>query len=199
MRATWTTWINSMAFMKRMSRDVRSDSIYRAIKKILRLLYGCLHCIHRVCRGAGADGGFPCGARLSVFVRDDFSICGDRLHVEDGRGFGILCRRPAGSGLVQWHGDRRRLDVGGVFHRSGRHFIRDRLRWPGLHHGLDRRLLPGGAVACAVFAQVRSVYDPRFSRRPLWRQYSATDRSAGRSHLFVYLCHCPDLRGRSDR
>ena len=44
------------------------------------------------------------------------------------RGRGRILRRgPAGAGVLQRHGDRRRLDVGGVVHRHGR-----RPLYPGL-------------------------------------------------------------------
>ena len=45
------------------------------------------------------------------------------------------------------------------------------LRRPGVRHGLDRRLLPGGAVPRALPAQVRPVHDSRLPRRALRRQH----------------------------
>jgi hypothetical protein len=52
-----------------------------------------------------------------------------------------------------------------VVHRHGRHAVPLGLRRPGLHHGLDRRLLLVAAVSGAVPAQVRPVHDPRLPRR----------------------------------
>ena len=43
------------------------------------------------------------------------------------RSFRILCRRPARSRVLQRHGDRRRLDVGGVLRRHGRLAVPARL------------------------------------------------------------------------
>ena len=99
---------------------------------------------------------------------------------------GILRRRTARAGVLQRHGDRRRLDERGVVHRHGRHAVPLRLRRPRVRHGLDRRLLPGGAVPRAVSAQVRPVHDSRLSRRALRRQHrpqrsASSPRSCARS------------------
>jgi hypothetical protein len=74
-------------------------------------------------------------------------------------GVGILRRRPAGAGLLQRHGDRRRLDVGGLLRRHGRHAVPARLRRPRLGARLDRRLRagvdPGRRRTCASSAPTR--------------------------------------------
>ena len=45
----------------------------------------------------------------------------------DGAGLRILRRRPPRAGVLQRHGDRRRLDVGGILRRHGRHAVPARL------------------------------------------------------------------------
>jgi len=45
----------------------------------------------------------------------------------DGADFRVLRRRTAGAGFLQRHGDRRRLDVGGLLRRHGRHAVSARL------------------------------------------------------------------------
>ncbi len=115
--------------------------------------------------------------------------------------------RPGG---VQRHGDRRRLDERRVVHRHGRHALPDGLRRTRVHHGLDRRLLPGRAVPRALPAQVRAVHDPRLPRRALRRQHSALRRHRRRDPVLVHVRggadlrrgphhHAPDRRGVRDR
>ena len=73
-----------------------------------------------------------------------------------------------------------------------------RLRRPGVHHGLDRRLLPGGAVPGAVPAQVRPVHDPRLPRRALRGQPAALHRHHRRDPVLVHLRGGADLRRGPD-
>ena len=110
----------------------------------------------------------------------------------------VLRRGAARAGVLQRHGDRRRLDERGVVHRHGRHAVPRRLRRPGLRHGLDRRLLPGGAVPRALPAQVRPVHDSGLPRRALRRQHRAHHRHHLRDHLLVRLRRGADLRRRPD-
>ena len=49
------------------------------------------------------------------------------VHDPDGAGFRILRRGSARAGLLQRHGDGRRLDVGGFLRRHGRHAVPARL------------------------------------------------------------------------
>jgi hypothetical protein len=71
-----------------------------------------------------------------------------------------------------------------------------RLRRPRLRHGLDRRLLPGGAVARALPAQVRPVHDSGLPRRPLTAATSRASSACSRHHLLVHLRDRADLRRR---
>ena len=71
-------------------------------------------------------------------------------------------------------------------------------RRPRLGHGLDRRLLPGGAVPRALPAQVRPVHHSRLPRRALRRQHRAHHRHHLRDHLLVRLRRGADLRRRPD-
>ena len=99
---------------------------------------------------------------------------------------------------LQRHGHRRRLDERGLVHRDGRHAVPHRLRRPGLHHGLDRRLLPGGVSAGAVPAQVRAVHDSRLPRCALRGQPAALHRHRRRDPVLVHLRGGADLRRGPD-
>ncbi len=112
-------------------------------------------------------------------------------HLGRGR---VLRRRPARAGVLQRHGDRRRLDERRVVHRHGGNALPHRVQRPRVRDGLDRRLLPGGAVPRAVPAQVRPVHDPRFPRRALRRQHSEGGRHLRGDPLLVHLRGRADLR-----
>ena len=152
-----------------------------------------LHLVHRrlprLRRRAGdprADGPAAQLDRLHLPVRHRRPLRRHRRHEPDVRRRRVLRRGTARAGAVQRHGDRRRLDERGVVHRHGRHALPHRLRRPRVHHGLDRRLLPGRAVPRALPAQVRPVHDSRLPRRALRRQHPAlrsasSPRSCARS------------------
>ena len=69
----------------------------------------------------------------------------------------------------QRHGDRCRLDVGGIVHLDGGADRLPRLRRLGLPDGLDGGLRAAGAAARALPAQVRQVHRAGLRRRPLLR------------------------------
>ena len=134
--------------------------------------------------------------RLPVPARDDRPLRRHRRDEPDVRRGRVLRRRAARAGALQRHGDRRRLDVGGVVHRHGRHAVPARLQRPRVRHGLDRRLLPRRAAAGAVPAQVRAVHDSRLPRRALRRQHPALRRHPRRDPLLVHVRGGADLRCR---
>ena len=136
--------------------------------------------------------------RLCVPVRDDRAVRGHRHHEPHVGRRRVLRGRPTRTGVLQRHGDRRRLDERGVVYRHGRNALSLRLRRTFVRDGLDRRLLPGGVLAGSVPAQVRPVHDPGFSRRALRRQHRALDRHHFRDHLLVRLRRRADLRRRPD-
>ena len=74
----------------------------------------------------------------------------------------VLRRGPPGTGVVQRHGDGRGLDVCRVVHRHGGDAVPDRLSTAWLHHGLDRRLLPGRAVPRAYLRKFGQFTVPDF-------------------------------------
>src|SRR3546814_19303637 len=67
--------------------------------------------------------------------------------------------------IYERHGDRRRLDVGGVVHLDGGPDRLRRLRLLGLPDGLDRRLRAVGDAAGAVPAAVRPLPRARVARK----------------------------------
>ena len=134
--------------------------------------------------------------RLLVPVRHHRAVRRHRHHEPHRRRGGVLRRGPARAGVLQRHGDRRRLDERGLVHRHGRHAVPLRLRRPRVRHGLDRRLRAGGAVPRAVPAQVRPVHDSRLPRRALRRQHRARDRHLRRDPVLVHLRGGADLRRR---
>ena len=136
--------------------------------------------------------------RLHLPARHRGAVCRHRHHEPHHRRGRVLRGRPARARGLQRHGHRRRLDERGVVHRHGRHAVPHRLRRPGLHHGLDRRLLPGGAVPGAVPAQVRAVHDPRLPGCALRGQPAALHRHRRRDPVLVHLRGGADLRRRPD-
>ena len=102
----------------------------------------------------------------------------------------------ARAGVLQRHGDRRRLDERRVVHRYGRNALPHRVQRPRVRDGLDRRLLPGGAVPRAVPAQVRPVHDSRLPRRPLRRPHSESGRHLRGDPVLVHVRGRADLRRR---
>ncbi len=64
--------------------------------------------------------------------------------------------------------------------------------------GWTGRLLPGGAVSCALPAQVRPVHDPGLPRRALRRQRGPHHRHYFGDHLFLRLRRGADLRRGTD-
>ena len=69
---------------------------------------------------------------------------------------------------------------------------------PGLHPGLDGWLLPGGAAAGALPAQVRAVHDPRLPGGPLRGQPAALHRHHRRDPVLLHLRGGADLRRGAD-
>ena len=126
------------------------------------------------------------------------AVCRHRHHEPHLRRGRVLRGRAARAGHLQRHGHRRRLDERGLLHRHGRHAVPHRLRRPGLHPGLDRRLLPGGAVPGALPAQVRPVHDSRLPGRALRRQPAALHRHPGGDPVLLHLRGGADLRRRPD-
>ena len=118
----------------------------------------------------------------------------DRHHQPDRGHRRVLRRRAAGPRVLQRHGDRRRLDERGLVHRHGRHAVPDGVFRPRVHHGMDRRLLPRGAVPRAVPAQVRAVHDPGLPRCALRRPHPALRRHPVRDPVLLHLRGGADLR-----
>ena len=134
--------------------------------------------------------------RLHLPVRHRRPVRRHRHHEPDRGHRRVLRGGPARAGVLQRHGDRRRLDERGLVHRDGRHAVPDRVQRPRVRDGLDRRLLPGGAVPRALPAQVRPVHDPRLPRRALRRQRRAVRRRLLRDPVLVHLRGGADLRRR---
>ena len=111
----------------------------------------------------------------------------------------ILCRRPARARFLQRHGDRRRLDVGGLLRRHGRHTVPARLRRAGLGVGMDRRLRAGVDPDRTISAQVRRLYRSRLHGVPFRRQFRPRNRSGRAGVLLLHLRDGADLRHRSHR
>ena len=116
-----------------------------------------------------------------------------------GAGLRILRRRPARAGLLQRHGDRRGLDVGGLLRRHGGLAVPVRLRRPGLGARLDRRLRAGVDPGRSISAQVRRLHRARLHVVPVRRQLHALPRRDRAGVLLVHLCHGAGLRHRPDR
>ena len=165
----------------------------------LRHLHRRLSRLRHLARGARADGRSEQDPRLPVRV---FHACRLRHHrrsVANGAGLRVLRGRPQRAGALQWHGDRRRLDVGGVLCRHGRHSVPARLRRPRVGARMDRRLRAGVDPDRAVPAQVRRLYRARLPGVQVRRQLcprAGRDRAGG---LLLHLCDGADLRHRVDR
>ena len=129
------------------------------------------------------------GPRLSVRVLHAGGIRDHRHRHAHGGSFGILRRRPARSGLLQRHGDRRRLDVGGLVRRHGRHAVPAGLRRPRLGARLDRRLRAGVDPRRSLPAQVRRLHRARLHGVPVRRQLHSLP---GRHRAGVLLLHLRD-------
>ena len=94
----------------------------------LRHLYRRLHRLHHPDGDPRARSACPNVIIGYLFV--GFTIVDLRRHRHlsaHHAGRRILCRRPPRAGVLQRHGDRRRLDVGGIVHRHGRHALPARL------------------------------------------------------------------------
>ena len=125
-----------------------------------------------------------------------------RLHLPDllrhrlvgarGQHLRILRRRQGHPPDAQRHGDRGRLDVGGLVHLDGGPDRVPRLCRRRLSDGLDRRLRPDGAASGALPAQVRQVHGARVHRRPVLLH----DRAHGGGDLSPR--DLADLRDRPD-
>ena len=145
-----------------------------------------------------ADGHVAQVDRLLVPLRHHRPVRRHRHHEPHRRRGRVLRRGTARAGVLQRHGDRRRLDERGVLHRHGRHALPRRLRRPRVGDGLDRRLRAGGAVPRALPAQVRPVHHSRLPRRALRRQHRAQRRHLRRDPVLVHLRRGADLRRRPD-
>ena len=114
------------------------------------------------------------------------------------RGSRILRRRPARARLLQRHGHRRRLDVGGLLRRHGRHAVP--LGYDGLAFVLG---WTGGYVWSrfwsALPAQVRRLHCSRLHGVPLRRQLRALHRRHRARGLLLHLRDGAGLRHRPDR
>src|SRR5450830_422868 len=154
---------------------------------------------------AGAGRHAALVDRLSVHDRHHHPVRHHRRHQPHLERDGILCGGAQGASHVQWHGHGRRLDLGSQLHQPGRWLVPERFRWPGLHHGLDRRLLPGGPADRALSAQVRPVHNTRLPGGPLrqrCRRARRTRAGGGRGrhhHRFIHVCGGADLRCGPDR
>ena len=111
----------------------------------------------------------------------------------------VLRGRPQRPRLLQRHGHRLGLDVGGLVHLDGRRPLRAGLLGPGLRHGLDRRLPPARGVPRPLPAPVRRLHDPGLPGRALRRQHGAGHRR-GRGHrVLADVSHRPGHRRRVHR
>ena len=138
------------------------EAIERAVQGAtgphLPSVHGRICAVCRCARGAGAHGHAALVDRYCVFAGHHRPLCGHRDQEPHHRRQRVLRRGAAGTGHLQRHGGWRGLDVRGFISGFGRYAVPHRLQRPGLHHGLDRRLLPGCAGAGALPAQVRPVH-----------------------------------------
>ena len=111
----------------------------------------------------------------------------------------VLRRRPARAGVLQRHGDGRRLDVGGFLRRHGGHAVPGRLRRHRLGARLDRRVRAGLDPGRALPAQVRRLYRARLHGVPVRRQLRALPRRDRAGVLLLHVCDGADLRHRPHR
>ena len=93
----------------------------------VRHVHGRIPRLHHPARRSRAGRRAEQDPRLPVRVLHARRLRRHRHRVADGAGLRILRRRPARAGVLQRHGDRRRLDVGGVLRRHGRHAVPARL------------------------------------------------------------------------
>ena len=189
-RATRGTWNEH--------RFVLALGVQPPAQEVLRPLHRRLHRLHHRARDRRAARHVAAVDRLLVPVRHHRPVRRHRHHEPHRGSRRVLRRGTPRAGVLQRHGDRRRLDERGLLHRHGRHAVPDRLRRPRLGDGLDRRLLPGGAVPRALPAQVRPVHHSRLPRRALRRQHRAHHRHHLGDHLLVRLRRRADLRRRPD-
>ena len=156
----------------------------------------CLHhsaCVARAGRRSKPDPW------LSVRVLHAGGLRRHRRDDANRANLGILRRRTARARVLQRHGDRRRLDVGGLLRRHGRHAVPARLRRSRLGTRLDRRLRAGVDPDRSLSAQVWRLYGSRLHVVPL-RWKLRTWHCGGRSGLLLlHLRDGADLRHRPDR
>ena len=176
-----------------------ADAFYQAARPDVRHLYRRLHRLHRPARDPRAGRGSEQDPRLSLRVLHARGLRHHRRRDADGADFRILRRRPARAGLLQRHGDRRRLDVGRLLRRHGRHAVPARLRRPRLGAGLDRRLRAGVDPGRTVSAQVRRLYRARLLVVPVRRQLRPLPRGGRARVLLLHLRDGAGLRHRHHR
>ncbi len=109
---------------------------------------------------------------------------------------GILCCWKRRSPSREWHGNRRGLDVGRLFHLDGGAYLISRSRRHFLPDGLDRRLRSARPFASTLPAEIRQIHRARFYRRPLLFAVSATDCRVLCDRYFLRVCLWADAGGR---
>ena len=177
----------------------RTFGLHQEPRPHVRPVHRRLPRLHRPARGPRAGRRSEQGPRLSVRVLHAGGLRHHRRRDAHGGGLGILRRRPARAGLLQRHGDRRRLDVGGLLRRHGRHAVPARLRRPRLGARLDRRLRAGVDPGRTVPAQVRRLHRARLHVVPVRRQLHALPGRDRAGVLLLHLRDGADLRHGPDR